>query len=144
MTTTDNQNKMNSLQYEIDRRFVREVERLEHMGFVKNRTSLERTVGVDRGGVAAIRLGLRGVGKPAILALGSEYGASTDYIMNGAPQPACIRAEETPCQAYEHRYAAPAQWRAGQQPEQFPGSYPEDPENNLWVAPQLPPTTQND
>lgn len=128
-------------QWEMDFRFVREIEYLEREGRVSNRLDLERTLGLEAGGVAAIRLGLRGISTVHLAILHETYRGDRDYILHGvrnkelaAPYIAGIGRIDRH-EPYYHRYASGARWRVGPRPETHPQYYPQDPENTQWTAP---------
>ena len=130
-------------EWEIDFRFVREVEHLERIGRVQSRYALEMAVGIENGGIATIRLGMRGVSPANIKRLFNHYRGDKDYILLGAARNPNLADPYIPelngklpaYRALYHKYSSPARWRIGPQPEAHPQHYLEDPENKLWTAP---------
>jgi hypothetical protein len=140
-------------QWEMDYRFVREVEYLEREGRVDDRYSLEKALGLERGAIAVIRNGLRGVGLVQVAILFEKYRGDRDYIMYGSRNkeltspyiPGIGRIDKF--QPYYHRYQSPARWRVGPRPEtrtpnpddpndhRYSAYYPQDPDNELWAPP---------
>lgn len=130
-------------QWEIDYRFVREVEYLERAGRVSSRIDLETDIGIRAGQIAVIRAGLRGVTLVQILSLFEKYRADLQHILFGIPRdkersnpyiPGVGRLDKyTPI---IHHYNQSAQWRVGAREETHEGYYPDDPENKLWTPPK--------
>jgi hypothetical protein len=140
-------------QWEMDYRFVKEVEYLEREGRIDSRYNLEKTLGLERGAISTIRLGLRGVGLVQVAILFEKFRGDRDYIMFGvhnkelsAPYiPGVGRIDRF--EAFYHRYSSPARWRVGPRPEtrtpnpdnpndhNYSAYYPEDPNNEQWSEP---------
>ena len=127
-------------QYEIDYRFVREVERMEWDGRCKNRSWLEKQMGITSGVIAEIRRGRRGVLPTHIALLKQIVNADHNWILFGGDRPDIEksapympgRGRLDVFEGYAHRYGTPAGWKVGPRPEQYPACYPDDPENKQW------------
>lgn len=142
-------------QWEIDFRFVREVERLERDGLIPNRGSLERSLGMRAGEISAIRSGLRGINPVHIAILFEKYRGDRDFILHGQRNQELSRpyipgiGNIAKYEGFIHHYTSPAKWRCGPRPETLiptPGKpneplvamhYPEDPKNEQWSPPKL-------
>ncbi|MDO7852961.1 hypothetical protein [Hymenobacter convexus] len=141
-------------QWEIDYRFVREVERMERDGRVEKRIILERDCGLENGAVSAIRAGMRGVSPVNIKRLFEQYRCDYNYILFGSNIDLELSKPYIPGvgrlnihEPYYNRYQAPARWRVGARPEtltphplgdkdkKWSSYYPDDPDNELWTAP---------
>lgn len=140
-------------QWEIDYRFVREVERLERDGRVDKRVKLEQAVGLESGAVSAIRAGLRGVSILNVRRLFEHYRCDYNHIIFGSnidlelSKPFISGLGRLNIhEPYYNRYQAPAKWRVGPRPEtltphptnaalKFSAYYPDDPDNEGWTAP---------
>jgi hypothetical protein len=138
-------------QWEIDYRFVKEVEYLERDGRVSARPDLELAVGLETGGVANIRNGMRGVSCMNVVLLFELYRGDKDYILLGAPRNTDLYKPFIPGvgrlnihEAYYHRYPTAARWKVGPRPEfkvehptlkNYSPYYPQDPDNEGWTAP---------
>jgi hypothetical protein len=137
-------------QWEMDFRFVREVEYLEREGRVSNRNDLEAAIGLGRGEILAIRAGKRQVGLVQVKMLHEKYRGDRDYIMFGqrnkelaAPYIAGIGRIDR-YEPYIFQYKSPARWRIGSRPETQPEYFPSDPENTEWKAPEKMPSKVKD
>jgi hypothetical protein len=137
-------------QWEMDYRFVKEVEYLEREGRVSSRQDLEVAIGLGRGELLAVRAGKRQIGLVQVALLFEKYRGDRDYIMYGQRNkelatpyiPGVGRIDKH--EAYYHRYSSPARWRVGPRPEtrtpnpddpndhHYSAYYPEDPDNTLW------------
>ena len=129
-------------QWNIDFRFVREVELLERDGRVSSREDLERAIGMEHGGLATVRQGMRGVSLVNVVVLFEKYRGDKDYIMFGAARNPELTNPYIPgigrlsrYDPYYHTYNSVARWRIGPQPETHHQYYEKDPLNKLWVAP---------
>ncbi len=138
-------------QWEMDYRFVREVEYLEREGRVSSRQDLEAAIGMVRGELLAVRAGKRQIGLVQVKMLQEKYRGDRDYIMFGvrnkelaAPYiPGVGRLDRY--EPYIYQYRSPARWRIGAQPEtrttnpqdpndrNYSGYFPSDPDNTLWT-----------
>ena len=136
-------------QWEIDYRFVREVERLERDGRVDKRVKLEIAVGLEAGAVSNIRAGHRGISPVNIALLFEHYRCDMNHILLGtnidldlSKRPVWMEKHEP----YYNRYQAPAKWRVGPRAEtltphptnpdlKYSAYFPEDPDNEQWTAP---------
>ncbi|UYZ60057.1 hypothetical protein [Hymenobacter latericus] len=123
--------------YEIDFRFVREVERLEREGRVRSRVTLEKDLGMSKGTISTVRAGHRGVGAEHLKRLKEKYNGDYHYILFGFKDP---HDTSGPLRMgrrldvhvpYTLRYAAPAAWKCGPRPEEDAAHYPDDPQNEL-------------
>jgi hypothetical protein len=142
--------------WEIEYRFVREVERLERSGVVPSRGELERVVGLFPGDIRAIRGGIRGVGLAQLALLHEKYRGDRDYILHGRRNEELSKpyipgiGNIAKYEGFIHQYKAPARWRCGPRPELVfplvpsdPNSerkawhYPEDPDNKQWKPGRL-------
>ena len=129
-------------QWEMDFRFVREVEYLERDGRVSSRYDLERAIGMEKGAIATVRLGMRGVSAVHIVLLFELYRGDKDFIMFGAGRNPDLTNPYIPgrgrINSYEpfvHRYGSAARWKVGKRAESRPEYFPEDPENEQWSPP---------
>ncbi|GAC1371057.1 MAG: hypothetical protein NVS3B25_18880 [Hymenobacter sp.] len=130
-------------QYEMDFRFVREVEYLEREGRVPSRRALEKALRMERGAIAAIRLGVRGVNMYQYKKLHQLYRGDRDFILYGVRNkelnnpfiPGIGRLDKY--EPYVTRYTSPARWKVGPRPESQSEYYPSDPNNELWTAPPI-------
>jgi hypothetical protein len=126
-------------QWEMDYRFVREVEYLEREGRVESRYELEKTIGLGRGELLAVRAGKRQIGLVQVAILFEKYRGDRDYIMYGQRNkelaqpyiPGIGRIDRY--QPYIFEYTSPARWRIGPRAEAVPEHYPSDPQNLLWT-----------
>lgn len=130
------------MQWEMDFRFVREVEFLERDGRVTARHDLERAIGMERGGLSVIRLGGRGISAVHIRILFELYRGDKDYIIFGAARNTELTNPYIPGigringhEAYFHRYNSTAKWKVGPRPETSPQYFPSDPNNERWTEP---------
>ena len=127
------------IQFGVDYRFVREVERLEREGFVERRAFLEKAIGLPIGSVTDIRAGKRGIGVGHIVLLQKIYLADFRYILFGQRIPYTTEElyllDRLPhYEPIQHVYSASARWRIGPMAETHPDYYPPDPENKHWKA----------
>lgn len=161
MRKIENKDAFKLRQWEMDFRFVREVERLEREGHVPSRKILEKTVGLEVGGVAAIRLGTRGVGLVAVAILFDVYRGDRDFIMHGSRNKE-LSTPYVPGVGYinkyaptYHLYSTTARWRVGVRPETrtphpdgsdapYSAYYPDDMENANWSPPNRKNVTSQD
>ena len=143
-------------QYEMDFRFVREVEHLEREGRVPGRGQLEDSIGMEKGGLSSVRAGVRSVGMVQLVTLFEKYRGDMQFILFG------VRDKERTnpfisgygridkYEGYWHRYASGARWKVGPRPEtQIPDpndptkmwapNYPSDPDNEQWREPSRVP-----
>lgn len=129
------------LQWHIDFRFVREVERLEREGRVKSRGHLEGEIGMSRGYLAGVRRGRYNVGMAHTAQLKRLYNADVNYILlgqrvEGLSEPIIWedgrKKELRRYPGYMYQYGQPAGFNIGNQPETHPDYYPPDPDNRLW------------
>lgn len=133
-------------QWEMDYRFVREVEYLEREGRVPSRRELEESIGLSRADLLAVRQGKRSVGLVNVKYLHEKYRGDRDYIMFGqrnkelaAPYiPGVGRIDRY--EPFINVYQSPARWRVGPRPETQPEYYPSDPQNEQWAAPDRMPS----
>lgn len=129
-------------QWEMDFRFVREVEYLERDGRVSSRYDLERAIGMEKGAIATIRLGMRGVSAVHIVLLFELYRGDKDFILFGANRNPDLTNPYIPgrgrINSYEpffHSYSSVARWKVGKRAESNPQYYSPDPLNEQWTAP---------
>ena len=140
-------------QWEMDYRFVREVERLERDGRVEKRVKLEQDCGLEAGAVSSIRAGLRGVSALNIRRLFEHYRCDYNHIMFGSNLDLELSKPFVPGlgrlnihEPYYNRYVAPARWRVGPRPEtltphpldpnkKWSSYFPDDTDNENWTAP---------
>jgi hypothetical protein len=133
-------------QWEMDFRFVREVEYLEREGRVPSRAELEEAIGLNRSELLAVRQGKRQIGLLQVRMLHEKFRGDRDYIMYGqrnkelsAPYiPGVGRIDRY--EPYIHEYKSPARWRVGRRPETHPAYFPSDPENEQWSSPERLPS----
>lgn len=128
-------------QYEMDFRFVREVERLERERRVPGRVQLENSIGMEKGGLSSVRAGVRSVGLVQAKVLFEKYRGDMWFIIFG------VRNKELTgpyvpgigniarYEGYIHRYTSSARWKVGSRPESQPEYYPLDPDNEQWRKP---------
>ena len=140
-------------QWEIDYRFVREVERLERDGRVEKRVKLELAVGLEAGAIASIRNGMRGVSPANIALLFENFRCDMHHILLGSNLDLELSKAFIPglgrlniYEPYYHRYVNTARFRVGPRPEtltphptdknlRFSAYWPDDPDNEQWTAP---------
>ena len=139
--------------WEIDYRFVREVERMERDGRAEKRIKLEQAVGLEAGAIASIRNGVRGVSPANIALLFENFRCDMNHIMLGSnidlelSKPFISGLGRLNIyEPYYHRYVNTARFRVGPRPEtltphptnaglKFSAYWPDDPDNNEWKAP---------
>lgn len=129
-------------EWEQDLRFVREVELLERSGRVSSRYDLERAIGMEKGALATVRLGMRGVSKGHISRLFTLYRGDKDFILFGAARATDLTnpyisgvGRIDKFEPFIHRYSSVARWKVGPRPETHPEYYPSDPNNEQWAEP---------
>ena len=132
--------KFKLMQYEMDFRFVREVEYLEREGRSPGRVDLELSVGLEKGGVSTVRAGKRSIGPVQLRLLFELYRGDMNYVIFGAARD---KERTNPYisgygridkfEPYIHRYQSIARWRVGARSETQPEYFPADPNNEHWT-----------
>lgn len=138
-------------QWEMDYRFVKEVEYLEREGRVSSRAELELAVGMETGAIATIRNGMRGVSPVNIVRLWKLYRGDRNFIELGTNRDTELNKPYIPAigrlniyDGFYHRYSSVARWRVGPRPEtrtphptlpSWSAYFPDDIDNEKWSAP---------
>jgi hypothetical protein len=133
------------IQWEMDFRFMREVEYLEREGRVPNRQALEEAIGLSRSVLLKVRAGQRSIGLVQVKMLHEKFRGDKDYIMFGqrnkelaaAYIPGIGRIDRY--EPYIFVYQTPARWRVGPRAETDPAYCPIDPKNEQWTRPDRMP-----
>lgn len=133
-------------QWEMDFRFVREVEYLEREGRVPSRQELELVIGMNRAELLAVRQGKRQIGLLQVRMLHEKFRADLGYIMYGSPRNKELSTPYIPgigridrYEPYIHEYKSPARWRVGRREETQAEYCPSDPQNEKWTRPDRMP-----
>ena len=129
------------IQYEIEYRFVKEVERLEREGRSKGRGWIEEVLQLNSGGIADIRRGRTGIMAYHIQLLKRLLNGDDRWVIHGVGQPdaeysrpyVLARGGKLDIfRPYIHPYLQPAGWKCGPRAETHEAYYPDDPGNALW------------
>lgn len=123
-------------QWEMDFRFVQEVELLERDGRMSSRYDLERATGMEKGAIATVR----GVSAVQIVLLFELYRGDKVFILFGAARNLDLtnpyipgRGRINSFESFYHSYGSGARWKVGSRAETHSQYYPSDPNNEQWA-----------